>query len=623
MIEGLLEYLSEKWLKYKIVWWSEQITIDHCPSCGDNKFWHFYISYGWLYDCKKCSCKWNINSFRKFFWDEPLVLSELENLQNYDLWNSKKKSIFNETDSNVIKYVSNLFSNGESELKYLIENRWFDEEILKKFKIGLDDKWNITIPIEDVDWNLIDVRRRKNPNDTSDLPKYRASDWWRGWLFNIQVFRQEHKPKEIYITEGAFDAMALFKKWITNVVWNTWGCNFIDSNWKKLFEDVQTIYICYDNDDPWKDWARNLSEFFWKNRCKIVTLPKSPLQKKVDLNDFFNQGATKQDFIDIAKKALVAGYDLVKHLSEYNDELYDRLVNWSYVWLSTGYDSLDDVLWGYRKWRLIILAWLTNVWKSSFGSNLCMNIAYKKNPTLYVSMEMPPIDIAKKFLMLKKSLSDEELKDLKTKPVSMSKVQSWLSEFEWLPIFLYTWIGEAWLKDVIESVRLAKKEYDTPVVFIDHLHYFWSSTTNRTNEVGWNVRKIKALALELDITIVLLAHLNRSWRNAQKRGLYIPVLSDLKDSWGIEQDADAVVFVCRDSEAITDTDKRKTIIKVAKNRDGQTWYFSMDFDTKIGYFSELVWVDYMETLTVIEWDKVISKSNTDNDYKEDWQEIPF
>lgn len=76
--------------------------------------------------------------------------------------------------------------------------------------------------------------------------------------------------------------------------------------------------------------------------------------------------------------------------------------------------------------------------------------------------------------------------------------------------------------------------------------------------------------------------------------MYVPSLSDLRDSGTIEQDADQVVFICRDSETADEIDKRKSIVKVAKNRDGATGHTSFDFDLNIGYFSEVSGVDYME-----------------------------
>ena len=107
--------------------------------------------------------------------------------------------------------------------------------------------------------------------------------------------------------------------------------------------------------------------------------------------------------------------------------------------------------------------------------------------------------------------------------------------------------------------------------------------------------------MELDLPILLLAHLNRAGRAQQRRWLYIPTLADLKDAWAIEQDADQVLFVCRDSEAVDEDDKRKAVVKVAKNRDWATGHTSYDFDTDIGYFSEVVWDDYLEAMMWKGW----------------------
>lgn len=165
-----------------------------------------------------------------------------------------------------------------------------------------------------------------------------------------------------------------------------------------------------------------------------------------------------------------------------------------------------------------------------------------------------------------------------------------------MPLYIMNSSGQVTLQKVLDVCRVAKETYGMQVIFIDHLHYFGTSTNNRSADIANITRQIKAIAMELDVPIVLLAHLNRAGRSLQRRGMYIPTLSDLKDAGAIEQDADQVVFICRDSEATNDSDKRKSIWKVAKNRDGATGYASFDFDMEVGFFSEVAGVDYITAM---------------------------
>jgi len=134
------------------------------------------------------------------------------------------------------------------------------------------------------------------------------------------------------------------------------------------------------------------------------------------------------------------------------------------------------------------------------------------------------------------------------------------------------------------------------------LHYFAHGSYNLTAETSQAVRQIKQLAIELDLPIVLITHLNRSGRQKQKKGLYVPSLSDLRDTGALEQDADQVLFVCRDSESEDPDERKKAFIKCAKNRDGYAgWSVSCEFDEDITTFiEEAVGVDYAGEAKAVE-----------------------
>lgn len=602
--EAVIEaYLREKNLAFKAVN-GQYNLVNGCPFCGNPKPHHFYINQeSGMWDCKRCSAKGNWNQFRAHYGDDPTLLPE----QTGD--RPKVEREYRALDYQQARnYASTLWSGlGDSAkyLEYLKEKRGLKDDTLKHFKVGLSGK-NIAIPIFDAADMLINIRYRVDPYDTErDDYRYFTEKGCKSILFNEKVFKDS--PREVYLTEGEFDAMSLWQAGIKNVLSVTNGAGYWGADWADKFKDVKRIYICYDNDDAGKKGALMAAEELGKDRCRIVELPLPDGVKKFDVTDFFVAGGTADDFkkmANTAKMATALDADAIKQLYEYNDELRKKILEGDYKGISTGYEKLDDIIGGYRRGRLIILSGLTSVGKTTFSENLTLSMAQRKKSVMFVSMEMPPIDIAKKFLMMYGRISGEQLDSIKapTDPL-MATVEKALSGIagdgipdDALPVYLLNKQGEVDLDVVLDVGRVAKEQYGAELMVIDHLQYFSTSTNNRASETANITRKIKAMAMKLDIPIILLAHLNRSGRQQQKRGLYVPTMSDLRDSGAVEQDADQVVFVCRDSESSDNDDKKKAVVKVAKNRDGRTGHVSFMFDLDIGYFVEMPGENYLEAL---------------------------
>lgn len=580
------KYLIEKGFEYKQV--ADQFNIRESLCCWDPKWHHFYMSNEWLWDCKKCQKTGNFNQFRAFSLDPPVALSKPTGVEAI----VPKEFKILEYEQ-VRKYQQRLLWLEPELMKYLQEERGLEEKTIKHFKLWADGN-NISIPIFDDKETLINIRRRTNPKTSEEwMPRYYTEANCKSIMFNTECLTK--KPQEVYITEGEFDAMHLWQRGITNVVSVTLWAGYFSEEWWEQFKNVKKVFLCYDTDDEGQKWALKAAEVIWKNKCRIVELPAIAGKKKTDVQEFFvDLKKTKEEFLALVKKAKVPSAldsEAIKHISDFNDELRKKLLEGDYAGIPTGYDLLDKIIWGYRKGRLIIVSGLTSAWKTTFSLNLWLNLARKKNPVMCVSMEMPPVDLCKKFLMMAKKITNLDLKDIKETDPMMKVVDEGLTEFildeeKWLPIYLLNATWEVNLKVVLDVARVAKENFGCNILIIDHLHYFSGSSGNRAQEISSITRQIKAMAMELDITVILLAHLNRGGRQTQRKGLYIPSLSDLRDSGSIEQDADQVVFVCRDSESMNIGDLPKTIIKVAKNRDGGVWIVNFDFTLETGVFTE-------------------------------------
>lgn len=587
------EYFKQKGLQFKDSN-TGQFVLEKCPFCGDNAFHHFYMGKdNGLYNCKKCSASGNFNQFRSAFGDGEIQLPESGFVPQ------KEKSYRDLNYKIALDNASYLWGLQKDFQDYLLNTRKLDKGILERFKIGADTK-GIAIPIYE-DGNLVNIRYRRNPaldSDPNSGAKYSSEIGCKTALFNGDILKTG--IKECFITEGEFDAMQLIQRGVENTVSVTLGAGYFSKEWVEKFVGVTNINIIYDNDEAGRDGAKKAAEALGPERCRLVSLPLIQGRAKTDISNYFvDDNHTKKEFFEILKLARSATNvddDSVKHISEFTDELRRRLIEGEYLGIGTGYGKLDAIVGGFRAGRLIVLSGLTNSGKTSLALNIALNMARSKQSIFYLSLEMPPIDIAKKLLMLEAKLGNTELKTVEDPSDTLRKIDAGLFAFrkgeDGLPIYLYKGSGTIKYEVLAESAKIAKEKYSAECIFVDHLHYFAQSHSNVTQETAQIVRKIKQLAIQLDIPIVLLAHLNRGGRTTQRKGLYIPSLADLKDTSTIEQDADQVIFVCRDSEAGGE-DGKKVVVKVAKNRDGYAGEsVSMIFDPELTTFLEEPGVNY-------------------------------
>lgn len=595
----IISYIERKKYEYKVV--NGQLMLERSPISGEKKRNHFYIDlWTWLRKDHKQGAKWNWSQFLEMHGDLYDAQFAISNDSSAMVVTKSVKEVKTPAFTDVRDFNYNLVNNEPKYIEYL-HNRWVSDKAISYFKLGIK-QGAITIPIVNKEDTVVNIRYRCNPlvKRPEDMPKYRAEPGCKSCLFNERVLNQ--RPSSMFVTEGEFDAMCLWSLGITNVVSVTgWAHNF-DTERATALEWVQQIYLCFDNDTAGREGAYKVAEMLGIWRCKLVKLP-SLWDGKTDITDYFTKHKkTKEDFmqlVEIASSPLVDD-NSVKHISEYNDILRESLLKWTYNGVSTGYDWLDKIMGWYREGRLIILAGLTSTGKTTSAINLALQLACNKVKTFFVSMEMPPLDICKRFLWVLARISGSALDNVTPENEALlHDIDAGLSVIKWgsggyeVELYISEHTGEISLKRTLESCRIAVEMHGAKVLVIDHLHYFWHSTGNRSNEIANIVRQIKNLAMELKVPIILLAHLNRAGRAIQRRGLYIPSLVDLKESGAIEQDADQVLFMCRDSETISVIDKRKTVWKLAKNRDWATWHVSLDFDLDTGVIAEVIWADYL------------------------------
>lgn len=238
--------------------------------------------------------------------------------------------------------------------------------------------------------------------------------------------------------------------------------------------------------------------------------------------------------------------------------------------IKTGFIDVDKRTAGLHNGNLIFIAARPGIGKSSFMLNIAHNVAvHEKVPVAIFSLEMQGIEIANRMLSSSSQVSMESIKrgDIKDKDWdALSRAVSVLSD---APIY----VDDTSLIDIEEITRKCRKlkhERGLGLVCIDYLQLMKGNRRdgNRQLEISEISRSLKILAKNLDVPIVVLSQLNR---DLEKRKEHKPMLSDLRESGSIEQDADIVMFLYKDSAYNEETENPNKVECIfAKHRNGET-----------------------------------------------------
>ena len=246
--------------------------------------------------------------------------------------------------------------------------------------------------------------------------------------------------------------------------------------------------------------------------------------------------------------------------------------------LMTGYTQLDDLLNGFKPGQLIILAARPAIGKTTFAMNLVSNIAIKHNTTCAVfSLEMANGELAQRMLCSVASVSAKDATKGRLTPEAWEKLNNAQKKLNNLNIFVDD-TSMMTVPQMLSKCRRLKSRYGLGLVVIDHIQLVRSAKNYdgnaRHQEVSDISRDLKMLAKELGVPVIALSQLSRGI-TGRKGG--VPMLSDLKESGSIEQDADIVMFIHRPDKMATQEELKQgnikenyTEIRVEKNRSGST-----------------------------------------------------
>jgi replicative DNA helicase len=300
--------------------------------------------------------------------------------------------------------------------------------------------------------------------------------------------------------------------------------------------------------------------------------------------------------------------DLSSAVSESNEILKSVYQNKNKICgISSGFKCLDELIGGFQRSNLIILAGRPGMGKTSFATNIALNML--KNPQGapkgigFFSLEMSSEELATRMISDESRISSFSIRKGDLSELDYGRVTAASNRIKKLPLYIDDTGGLSIDQLVIRARRL-KRQKGIDLLIIDYLQYLSGkkrAMDSRVNEISEITNALKALAKELKIPIIALSQLSRQVENRDNKR---PVLSDLRDSGSIEQDADIVIFLYREVYYLKqqvksgDTSSSELSIKIeecenkaqviiAKNRHGPVSDVNIGFDAQLTKFYDL------------------------------------
>ncbi len=257
--------------------------------------------------------------------------------------------------------------------------------------------------------------------------------------------------------------------------------------------------------------------------------------------------------------------------------------------LDTGYWDLNKRCGGFHGGELILIAGRPGMGKSSFAVNIAEYVSITKNqPVAIFNLEMPKEQIVNRILCSQARVDSSKIRNGTLDPDDWLKISETLHKIEVAPIFIDD-TPTITVSQIRAKCRRIKHKYGLSMIVIDYLQLMQAGSKfdNRQNEIAEISRSLKILSKELDVPVIALSQLSRA---SESRSDKRPMLSDLRESGAIEQDADMVMFLYRESYYSPECDNPHIAeCIIAKNRNGETGTFSLGWTGEYTKFANVLY----------------------------------
>ncbi len=413
-------------------------------------------------------------------------------------------------------------------------------------------------------------------------------------------------PHDLRAEQSVLGAMILDKDAILDVVESIKAHDMYRSAHKEIFESILDLYeknepvdmVTLANQLTQKDMLDNIGGIEYLNdltTAGIITTnakyyakiieEKSMLRRLINAStEILDMGYSTEDadtVLEIAEKSIfdisqnknrdgfVAIKEILIETFEEIEKVYES--DGSITGLSTGFRDLDDKTSGLQKADLILVAARPSMGKTVFGVNMCQNIAtqIEDASVAIFSLEMAKSQLAQRMLATQAGVGLGKIRNGELTSEDWANLASAGGPLGNAKIFIDDTPGIT-VMEMRAKCRRLKMEHGLDCIMIDYLQLMsgGGKQENRQQEISTISRNLKGLAREMDCPVIALSQLSRA---PELRADHRPILSDLRESGAIEQDADVVMFLYRDEYYHQEDSEKKGIgeVIIAKQRNGE------------------------------------------------------
>lgn len=322
-------------------------------------------------------------------------------------------------------------------------------------------------------------------------------------------------------------------------------------------------------------------------------------------NAYTTDGRTATELVDAAERLVFeiaergargkSGFRALKHILPEAVDRIDLLhqSEGEITGIPTGFTEFDKLTAGLQPGELVVIAGRPSMGKTTLAINIAENAAIgARVPTAIFSMEMPAQQLAFRMISSLGRVNQTHLRTGKFPDEDWSRINTAVQLMSDAPIFIDDTPAMSPTEIRARSRRL-KREHGLGLIVLDYMQLMQvpGNKENRATEISEISRSLKALAKELSLPIIALSQLNRS---VEQRTDKRPVMSDLRESGAIEQDADLIVFIYREEVYNQDTPRKGIAdISIAKQRNGPIGDFPLTFVGRFTKFENWAPESYM------------------------------
>lgn len=456
-----------------------------CPLC--KKIDHFYINKDiGLWDCKSCGEKGHFNQLRQQLGDAsasissikpPVCVSPLPNLE----------------------VTTSALSRDEKTQHYLINERKLRVDVVNQFKLGVAEKYfsrpegnhkALVIPYL-VKGKQVYAKFRTLPPTEKGFTNSGGSI---EWMYNQDAIRNDQN--ELVICEAELDALSLISAGYESVVALP-GATTQKAPWLSLLDEakIKKIVLCFDNDKAGQEGAKKLANRIGLDKCYNLVL-----QGVKDLNEFFIQGQTLEDFIalkDQSRKFELAG---VKSVAEVLENLSNECeMTVLRPPIDSPWQSLNKLIGGVQYGHLVGIVGDSGVGKTTFAMNWLDYIADTlRLPAFLLCLEMPIVSQVIKFASYRTETPyDPDQREAMKQMFAYTKKQ--IARYEADLFFGYTQFVHS--DEIFELMRMATRLYGCKAVALDNLQILVGELEHYVQQTNNLSKRMKKMAMELNIAL--------------------------------------------------------------------------------------------------------------------------